>query len=70
MFGIDGITLPDDPIQEQPTYAAARAAFERLPDVRILFDNGAGRDPFEPYPGFERSFASFPPRAPSRGPGS
>ena len=36
-------------------------AFEQLPDVRILFDNGAGRDPYEPYPGFERSFTSFPP---------
>ena len=62
VFGINGATLPDDPIQSEPNYAAARAAFERLPDVRILFDNGAGREPFQPYPGFERSFASFPPR--------
>ena len=61
VFGIDGITLPADPIRDEPNYAAARAAFERLPDVRILFDNGAGRDPYEPYPGFERSFSSFPP---------
>ena len=36
------MTLPDDPIQAQPTYAAARAAFEALPSVRVLFDNGAG----------------------------
>ena len=61
VFGINGVTLPDDPIQEKPTYAAARTAFERLPDVRILFDNGAGGEPYQPYPGFERSFSSFPP---------
>ena len=41
-MGVPGVTLPDDPIQAQPTYGAARAAFEALPPVRILFDNGAG----------------------------
>jgi len=59
-FGIDGVTLPDDPIQAQPSYAAALAAFEALPPVRILFDNGAGVAPGVPVPGFERSFAKFP----------
>ena len=29
-MGIDGVTLPPDPIQEQPTYAGALAAFEQL----------------------------------------
>ena len=43
-MGIDGVTLPDDPIQAQPTYDAALAAFQALPSVRILFDNGAGSD--------------------------
>ena len=38
------MTLPDDPIQPQPDYASALAAFEALPPVRILFDNGAGSD--------------------------
>ena len=28
-FGIDGLTLPPDPIQQQPTYEGALAAFER-----------------------------------------
>jgi predicted acyl esterase len=60
-FGIPGVTLPDDPIQAQPTYADALAAFERLPPVRILFDNGAGGAPGLPYPAFEQSFAAFPP---------
>jgi uncharacterized protein len=60
-FGIDGVTLPRDPIQEQPTYEGALAAFEQLDPVRILFDNGAGGDtPGHPFPGFEKSFESFP----------
>jgi uncharacterized protein len=59
-MGIDGDTLPSDPIQQEPTYDGALAAFEQLPPIRVLFDNGAGRDPGHPYPGFEHSFASFP----------
>ena len=60
VMGVDGVTLPPDPIQGKPSLAAARAAFEGLPPVRILFDNGAGRSPGQPYPGFEQSFARFP----------
>ena len=41
-MGITGVTLPRDPIQEQPTYDGALAAFEKQKPVRILFDNGAG----------------------------
>ncbi|MDX6656633.1 MAG: uncharacterized protein QOH62_1426 [Solirubrobacteraceae bacterium] len=60
-MGISGVTLPPDPIQQQPTYAGALTAFEQLQPVRILFDNGAGgSNPGEPYPGFEHSFPSFP----------
>ena len=60
-MGVDGVTLPDDPIQAQPTFEAARAAFEAIPPVRILFDNGAGSAaPGAPYAGFERSFDRFP----------
>src|SRR4051812_16564730 len=59
-MGIDGVTLPPDPIQQQPSYDAALAAFEQLAPVRVLFDNGAGRNPGEPYPGFEQSFPTFP----------
>jgi len=59
-------TLPPDPIQTIPTYSAALAAFEALPEVRVLFDNGAGKSPDQlskpgdPYPGFEASFSRFP----------
>jgi hypothetical protein len=69
IFGISGpggtpplnAQLPVDPIQQQPTYAGAKAAFEGLPSIRVMFDNGAGNsNPGWPYPGFERSFSSFP----------
>ncbi len=62
----DPITLPLDPIQTIPTYSAALSAFEQLPEIRVLFDNGAGSSPTDtqsagdPYPGFEDDFSSFP----------
>jgi predicted acyl esterase len=62
----DVVTLPSDPIQEKPTYEAALAAYEELPEIRVLFDNGAGKSPLgtttagDPYPGFEQSFSKFP----------
>jgi len=60
-MGISGATLPYDAIQQIPTYNAALAAYEQLPSVRVLFDNGAGTGaPGDPYPGFEQSFPSFP----------
>jgi predicted acyl esterase len=60
------ITLPSDPIQLEPTYESALAAFEEQPEIRVLFDNGAGASPLgtktagDPYPGFEQSFPAFP----------
>ncbi len=66
-FGIDEpLTLPPDPIQLEPDYASALSAFEALPEVRVLFDNGAGPSPTggmtagDPYPTFEQSFSTFP----------
>jgi predicted acyl esterase len=60
-MGISGVAMPPDPIQQQPTYAGAKAAFEQLKPIRVLFDNGAGgSEPGQPYPGFEQSFSSFP----------
>jgi len=59
--GVKGVTLPPDPLQGLPSYGAALAAFQRLPQVRILFDNGAGSStPGNPIPGFEQSFSRFP----------
>jgi predicted acyl esterase len=59
-MGINGVTMPPDPIQLQPTYDGALSAFENLPSIRVLFDNGAGSQPGFPMPGFEQSFSSFP----------
>jgi uncharacterized protein len=67
-MGIDDnpIMLPPDPIQAIPTYSAALAAYEKLPEVRVLFDNGAGawppgpQHPGDPYPTFEASFSTLP----------
>jgi uncharacterized protein len=60
-MGINGVTLPRDPVQEQPTYEGALTAFEQLQSIRVLFDNGAGgASAGQPYPGFEQSFARFP----------
>ena len=60
-MGIPGVTLPPDPIQLQPTYSLAKAAFENLKPIRVLFDSGAGGlSPGRPYPGFEKSFSEFP----------
>ena len=62
----DPITLPPDPVQEEPTYAGALAEFEKAKTVRVLFDNGAGESPTQtqqpgdPYPAFEHSFDSLP----------
>jgi uncharacterized protein len=60
-MGISGVTLPRDPVQEQPTYAGALTMFESLKPVRVLFDNGAGgSQPGHPSPAFETSFDRFP----------
>jgi uncharacterized protein len=60
-MGIPGVTLPLDPVQLQPTYGLALAAFENLKPVRVLFDSGAGGlSPGRPYPGFEKSFDGLP----------
>ena len=62
----DLVTLPVDPIQLQPTYDLALAAFNALPRVRVLFDNGAGKGPLgtasagDPYAGYAQDFAALP----------
>ena len=60
-MGIPGLTLPPDPVQLQPTYAGALAAFEAQKPIRVAFDSGAGgTSPGQPYPSFEESFDEFP----------
>jgi predicted acyl esterase len=60
-MGIPGVTLPNDPLQSKPSYAATLTAFQSLKPVRVLFDSGAGGTvPGAPYPAFEHSFTRFP----------
>jgi predicted acyl esterase len=60
-MGVTGVVLPPDPIQQQPTYSSALAAFQQLAPIRVLFDNGAGGPAAgDPAPGFEHSWPSFP----------
>ena len=59
-MGVSGVTMPPDPVQQQPTYEAALAEFERMPSVQIDFDNGAGAAPGQPRAGFTRGFERFP----------
>ena len=60
------IQLPADPIQLQPTYALALAAFNALPQVHVLFENGAGKGPAgigsagDPYAAFAQDFSTLP----------
>ncbi len=60
LMGVPGVGLPDDPIQDQPDYGSALAAFENQRPVRVLFENGAGAAPGAPVQAFERSFKSLP----------
>jgi predicted acyl esterase len=63
VMGIGGVSFQaDDPIEDEPDYASALAAFERFPPIRILFDNGGGGapGPGAPVAAFEQSFARFP----------
>jgi uncharacterized protein len=62
----DLVTFPTDPIHSMTSYSAALAAFEKLPEVNVEFDNGAGSSPLggnapgNPYSGFQQGFSSFP----------
>jgi predicted acyl esterase len=63
----DVVTLPEDPVQTEPTYELALAKFEEMAPIRVLFDNGAGTAPAggttaagNPYPGFEQTFSALP----------
>ncbi|MFL5821892.1 MAG: CocE/NonD family hydrolase [Solirubrobacteraceae bacterium] len=68
-FGISdpqNATFPPDPVQQTPVYSSALSAFKKIPEVRVLFDNGAGESPNgqsapgDPYPGFTHYFPKLP----------
>ena len=59
-MGIDGVTLPPDPVQEEPTYDGALATFEQFDPIRILFDNGAGGEAGHAIPGLRAVVPELP----------
>ena len=61
IFGVEDLELPPDRFVGM-SIEEARAAFEADPNVRILFDNGAGdpSTPGAPIPGFEMGFDEWP----------
>ena len=65
-MGISGITLPPDPVQGAVVLSSGAEAFDAEPEVRVMFDNGAGKGPLgngppgDPYPAFQAGFKSFP----------
>ncbi len=55
-------SLPPLQYTNEPTVAAARAAFERQPRVRVLFDNGGGSaGPGAMQPVWSEDYSSWPP---------
>jgi predicted acyl esterase len=64
IFGIEGYTFPADRFDAFGNdYAAALAAYEAEPEVRVLFEVGAGgAQDGDPFPRFEKTYRKWPPR--------
>jgi len=60
IFDTADVTLPPDRFAGYPSYGAALAAYEAEPKVRVRWENGAGRDPGEPFATAESRFADWP----------
>ncbi|MFZ4517652.1 MAG: CocE/NonD family hydrolase [Microthrixaceae bacterium] len=62
IFGTQ-VSLPDQRFLDQPSPAAARAAYEKEAPIRLLFESGAGdpSNPGAPVPTAEARTTSFPP---------
>ncbi len=65
IMGIDNAQLndvPADPVESEPTYASALAAFDKTPEVTVGFDSGAaaGNAPGIPLPAFTATASRFP----------
>ncbi|MEO8605212.1 MAG: CocE/NonD family hydrolase [bacterium] len=57
---VEDLTLPPDRFTGM-SYEDALAAFEAEPQVRVLFESGAGHaEPGSPYASFEHSFSAWP----------
>ena len=59
IFGA-GISLAPDRFTDQPDYATALAKYEAEPEVRVLFDVGAGGTPGAPVASFSTTATAWP----------
>lgn len=59
VFGA-GVSLAPDRFTDQPDYATALRKYEAEPEVRVLFDVGAGGTPGAPVPAFSTTAKSWP----------
>jgi predicted acyl esterase len=61
IFTTPNLTLPPDRFTNAASYEDALAQYEAEPQLRVLFESGAGgASPGQPYEAFEHSFASWP----------
>lgn len=60
IFDTADVEIAPDRFVGYPSYGAALAAYEAEPKVRVLWENGAGRDPGEPFATAESGFADWP----------
>ncbi len=60
LFGTAGVTFPPDRFAGYGSYGEALAAYEAEPPVRVLWENGAGRNPGEPFATVEQRYGDFP----------
>jgi predicted acyl esterase len=59
VFG-EGMTLAPDRFTDQPDFATALAAYQTEPELRVLFDVGAGGAPGAAVPGFATTATAWP----------
>ena len=57
------LEVPPDRLADQPSWEAARAAYEAEPMVRVLFESGGGANQGGPEARFQATFAAWPPKA-------
>ena len=55
------LDIPPDRFDTYPSWEAARAAYEKEPPVRVLFESGAKNMPGAPESTFEQKFSAWPP---------
>jgi uncharacterized protein len=60
IFGGSAIPLQQSAYAGYPTYAAALAAYQSAPEVRLVWENGAGAAPGEPVGTAQSQFTSWP----------